>query len=140
MVAYLDSEFAYLSLYGHQFCLGDNLDVGRPTGLNQFRCKNSDSAVVSGKGLVKLRHDSPDGSFLLHQINTEAQMSQIKGGLYTGNAATDDHHRANNVMGVIDVIHMTTLRDGQVIELGKRRIEFPMFKFQKLIFNQLQGT
>jgi hypothetical protein len=38
-------------------------------------------------------------------------------------------------MGFIDVIHMTTLRDWQIMELGEGGIEFPMSKFQKLILN-----
>ena len=39
---------------------GDDPDVGRPTGLYQLWCQDSDSAVVGGKGLVQAGHDAAD--------------------------------------------------------------------------------
>jgi len=59
--------------------------LGRPTAAStSFRGKNSDCAVVGGKGLVQLSHDSSDGSLLLNQIHVKTGFSGIQCGLNAG--------------------------------------------------------
>jgi hypothetical protein len=68
----LGGKAARVTLDRYQFCLCYDLDVRRPTGLDQFRGKDSDGAIIGGKRLVELGHDSPDGGRFLNEIHTVA--------------------------------------------------------------------
>lgn len=53
-------EVSRLPGYTLHFSKGQQLDVGVPADLDQFGRNDSHSALVGGKGLVKLSHDSTD--------------------------------------------------------------------------------
>ncbi len=49
------------SLEGMQITICENLDIWRPTGLNQLGRQDSERTVVGREGLVQLSHDTADG-------------------------------------------------------------------------------
>jgi hypothetical protein len=85
-------EVSCLSFHTVNVRVGQDFYVGVPADLDQFGCKNSNGAVVGGKGLVKLGHVATYGRSLVHQIDLEARGSEIKRGLNATDASTDDHH------------------------------------------------
>jgi hypothetical protein len=62
-----------------------------PTGIQQLRRENSDGAVVGGKGFVQLGHLAADTGQLFHQMDLDAHLSQVQGGLNTGDPTADYH-------------------------------------------------
>jgi hypothetical protein len=62
------------------------------TDIQHFGRQNSDGAIVSGKGLVQLRHNPTDAGSALHQMDLDAHVAQIQCGLNASNAATDDEN------------------------------------------------
>jgi len=56
-----DFEITGRTFHGLKVCIRDQLDVHVPADLDQFGRDDSHGAVVGGKGLVQLGHDSADG-------------------------------------------------------------------------------
>ena len=54
-------EIPSCSFQCKQICIGDHLYIGRPTGLYQFWCQDSERAVIGRKRLVQLGHDTTNG-------------------------------------------------------------------------------
>ena len=54
-------EVPCFALYTVNLGKGQDLYVGMPADLDQFRCEYSHRAVIGGKGLVQLGHVAPDG-------------------------------------------------------------------------------
>jgi hypothetical protein len=52
MTADLCGKVAQFTGNGIQLSLCDDLDIGRPTGLNEFGRQNSDRTIIGGKGFV----------------------------------------------------------------------------------------
>jgi hypothetical protein len=104
-------ELAHLSLNGNQFRFCDDLNVGGPTGLNQFRCENSHGTIIGGERLIQLSHGSSDRGTSFHEIDIVAQIGKIQGGLNSGNSAANDHHGPDNIVIFASLIHMKTYRD-----------------------------
>ena len=57
----VDREVAGLALDPGEIGVAQNLDVWRPTGLNQLGRENSERAVIGGEGLVQLGHHPANG-------------------------------------------------------------------------------
>lgn len=49
-------EFTWFSIKGKEIGVAQNFNIGRPTGLNQLRSKDSKRTVVGGKCFVQLGH------------------------------------------------------------------------------------
>jgi hypothetical protein len=65
--------------------------VGVPTALHQLGGDDSHGAVVGGERLVQLRHGSANPRTLLHQVDVDARIGQVKGGLDSGDTAPDNY-------------------------------------------------
>jgi hypothetical protein len=86
-----DPEVPCFSFYTVNVSIGQDLYVGMPADLDQFRRKNSYRAVIGGKGLVKLGHVAANGRRLVHQIDLKTRSGKIKGSLDPADSPTDDH-------------------------------------------------
>jgi hypothetical protein len=60
LFAHLHLEGTHLALYLFHLAVGEEIDIGMPTGIQQLRRENSDGAVVGGKGFVQLGHLAAD--------------------------------------------------------------------------------
>jgi hypothetical protein len=54
-------EFTWFPLQGKQISICENLNIWRPTGLNQLGRQDSERTIVGWKGLVKLSHYPANG-------------------------------------------------------------------------------
>jgi hypothetical protein len=88
-------EVSRFPFYTVHFSKGKNLYVYLPADLDQFGGEYSHGAVVGRIGLVELGHVAADGRRVLNQVDLETRFSQIKGGLDTADAATDNHNIAD---------------------------------------------
>jgi hypothetical protein len=61
-----------------------------PTDIHQLGRKNSESAVVCGKGLVQLGHFSADAGQPLDKMNLETHFGQVQRGLHACNTSAND--------------------------------------------------
>jgi hypothetical protein len=57
---------SYLPFYTVNFSIGENLYIGIPADLDQFRREYSHGAVIGRKGLVKLGHMAPNARRFLN--------------------------------------------------------------------------
>jgi len=48
------------TIKGFNLCVGNDIYIKMPADLDQFRGDNSHGTVVSWKGLIQLRHHTPD--------------------------------------------------------------------------------
>jgi hypothetical protein len=90
----LQLEIPSLASDGRDLGKGQKLDVEMPADLDQLGRDDSHGAVVGGKGLVQLRHDSADGGGPFHEINVVARVCQVKRRLHAGDAAADHTDRS----------------------------------------------
>jgi hypothetical protein len=81
----------HLALYLFNLAVGEEIDIGMPTGIQQLRRENSDGAVVGGKGFVQLGHLAADTGKLFHQVDLDAHFGQIQGGLNAGDPTAEYH-------------------------------------------------
>jgi hypothetical protein len=86
-------EISWGSIQCQQIGIGEHFNIGRPTGLYQFWCQDSERTVIGRKGLVKLGHNPANRRRLFHQVDVKTKLSQIKRGLNPGNTAAKDHYR-----------------------------------------------
>ena len=87
-----DLEVSGFSFDAVNVGIGQDLYVGVPADLDQFGCEYSDGAVIGGKCLVKLGHMAANGRRLVDQVYFEASRGEIKRGLNTTHASTDNHN------------------------------------------------
>jgi len=88
-------EVPYFSLYTVNFSIGENFYVRMPADLDQLGCEYSHGAVIGREGLVELGHVAADRRRLLNQIDLEACIGKIEGGLNTADASADNHDIAD---------------------------------------------
>ena len=98
-------EIARLSVQGLDLSIGKNLDIAvaprghaapQTTAAVFFLWGNkTHGAVVGGKGLVQLRHQTPEHGRPLRQVDAVPGTGQIHGRLETGHAAAHNQHRAD---------------------------------------------
>jgi len=50
-------EISWSSIQCQQIGIGKHFNIGRPTGLYQFGCQDSERTVIGWKGLIKLGHN-----------------------------------------------------------------------------------
>jgi hypothetical protein len=84
-ISHLAGEFSYLTVR-------QQINLGMSTDIKQLRRKNSYRAIVSGKGLVQLGHFAADARVLLHQVDLNAHVTQIQGGLHAGYPTAHDEN------------------------------------------------
>ena len=77
MAADFGGKVTYVACNGKKLSFGDDLDIWRPTGLDQLRRQNSDGAIVGGKRFVQLGHDAPNGGAFFNHIYVVTQISQV---------------------------------------------------------------
>ena len=70
-----------------------NVQVAR--AFDELGRADAGGAIAGRKGLVQMRHHAADGGVALDEINLEAAVGQVEGGLDAGNAAALHQHRAN---------------------------------------------
>jgi len=85
-------EVSCFSFYAVNFSIRQDLYIGMPADLDQFRREYSSGAVVGGKGLVKLGHVAANGRRPIDQVNLKPRRAKIKRGLNTADPSTDHHH------------------------------------------------
>jgi hypothetical protein len=85
-------EVSCLPFYTLNFSIGEDLYIGMPADLDQFRCEYSHRAVIRGKGLVKLGHMTPDAWRFLNKVDPEPGSGKIERGLNTADPSTDNHY------------------------------------------------
>jgi len=74
------------------FAVGKQIDFGMSTDIQQLRRQNSYRTVIGGEGLVQLGHLATDAGVLLHEVNLDAHIAQIKGRLHPGYPAANDEN------------------------------------------------
>ncbi len=90
-----DVELPCFSLHPLHFRIGENLNIGMPADLDQFGRKDSDGAVVGGKGLIKLSHLAANGRGLIDQIDLKPRRGQVKRRLNAADPSANHHHISN---------------------------------------------
>ena len=83
-----DREIPRLAFDAFHLTQGENLDVLVPADLDQARRHGAHRAIVGGKSLVELRHDSANGRATLGQIHLDAAVREIEGCLHAANTAS----------------------------------------------------
>ena len=91
-------EVSCFALYPVNLSVRQNLYVGMPADLDQFRGEYSHRAVVGREGLVELGHMAPDGGGFLDEKDLEVGTREIECGLDPADAAPDDQHVAEGVV------------------------------------------
>ena len=76
------------------FSIGDGLYVEVSSGLHQPGGYYTHSAVVGGEGLVELSHHPTNIAFLLQQVDLEAGVAQVEGGLHAADPTSHHQHRS----------------------------------------------
>ena len=84
-------EVSYVPFYTVNFSVGEDLYVGMPADLDQFRREYSHGAVIGGKGLVQLGHVAPNTRGLFNQVNLETGRRKVKGGLNAADPSPHNH-------------------------------------------------
>ena len=85
-------EITCFSSYAVNFSIGEDLYIGMPADLDQFRCEYSHGAVIGGKGLVKLSHMSADGRRFINKVHLKTRNAEIKRGLNTADSSADNQN------------------------------------------------
>jgi hypothetical protein len=85
-------EISPFPLYTVNFSIAQDLDVGMPADLDQFRREYSNGALIGGEGLVKLGHLAANGGGLINQVNFKARIAKVECGLNTTDTPADNHH------------------------------------------------
>ena len=91
-------EVPCLPCYTVNFSKGQDLYVGVPVDLDQFRREYSHRAVIGGEGLIKLSHMAAQGRPLLNEENLEPGVGKVKGGLNTADPSANDQHVAKVIV------------------------------------------
>ena len=77
-----------------------------PADLDQFRRDDSHGAVIGGEGLVQLRHEATNGGSFFNEIDIVTGIREIKGGLHTGDTASNHHDGTGHPFGFIAWHHI----------------------------------
>src|ERR1039457_2474133 len=88
-------EMTRLTLQIYQFRKGHYFNIQVPRAFNEFGRDDAGGAIAGRKRLVQMRHHAADGAVALDEIDLEAAVGQVEGGLDAGNAAALHQHRAN---------------------------------------------
>ena len=86
------AEIARFSLKVYYLGVGQDLDVGMPTGIQHTRPQYSYGAIHGGEGFIELSHPSPYGGRFLHQIGLYSGGGEIQRGLNAGDASAYYRH------------------------------------------------
>ena len=90
-----NSEMTFRTLDLIHLGAGDEVDVGMPADLDQFRGDDSHSAIIGGEGLIKFRHDPANGCRFLQEVNSVPGIGQIQCRLHPGNAPSHNKDGSN---------------------------------------------
>ncbi len=96
LFAQADGEVAHIPVHADHFGIHQQLNVAVAAGLHQFGAEDAHGTVVGGESFVQLGHVSADGRFCLHQVDLEAGLCQVQGGLDPGDAPADDQSRTDD--------------------------------------------
>ena len=69
--AHLELKRTHFTAHLFNLAVGQEIDFGMPTGIQQLGRENSDGAIVSGKGLIQLGHLAANARQRLHQMNLD---------------------------------------------------------------------
>jgi hypothetical protein len=92
-------EISRAALHGFQIRIGDKFYVQMPADLDQFRGDNSHGTIICREGFIQLSHDASYGRAFFKEVDVISGVSQIKGGLHTGNSAPNDQNRSPQSIG-----------------------------------------
>ena len=73
-IAHLELESTHLTAHLFNLAVGQEIDFGMPTGIQQLGRENSDGAIVRGKGLVQLRHLATNARQCFHQVDLDTHL------------------------------------------------------------------
>jgi hypothetical protein len=85
-------EIARFATDSLDFAVGEKIDFGMPTDIQQLRRKNSDSAIIGGKRLVELGHPAANAREPFHHMHLDSHFRQVQGSLNPGNPAADNQY------------------------------------------------
>ena len=88
-------EMARFAFQTDQFGKRQDFDVQVPRAFDELGRDDAGGAIAGRKRLVQMRHHAADGGVALDEIDLEAAVGQVEGGLDAGNAAALHQHRAN---------------------------------------------
>jgi len=91
----LDGEAARLALDGLHRPAGQDLHVGMPADLDEFRGENAGRTVVGGERLVELGHDPANADPVFYHVDLHPGIGEVQGGLDPGDPGSHHHHGAD---------------------------------------------
>ena len=89
--------------------ISENLDIGMVGQFRQLRAHHTGRAIVGGKGLVELGHDTAHIRPFFNQMHLEAGIGDIQGGLNPCNSAADNGDRSDFFDGMVGLIFVHQL-------------------------------
>ena len=70
---------------------GQDGNIRVPGALNKLGGQDAHGAVIGREGLVQLGHLAADSGALFYQVDLEARVRQVQGGLYSAHPSPDNH-------------------------------------------------
>jgi hypothetical protein len=104
LFAHLHIKGTNLALYLFHLAVGEEIDIGMPTGIQQLRRENSDGAVVGGKGFVQLGHLAANTRQFFHQVDLDTHFGQIQGGLNAGDPTAEYHDIVTHIAPLVECL------------------------------------
>ena len=72
--AHLELKRTLFTAHLFNLAVGQEIDIGMPTGIQQLGRENSDGAIVSGKGLIQLGHLAANARQRLYQVDLDTHL------------------------------------------------------------------
>jgi hypothetical protein len=88
-------EMAGFAFQADEFGQREDFDVQVARAFDELGRDDAGGAIAGRERLVQVRHHAADGGVALDEIDLEAAVGQVEGGLDAGNAAAGHQHRAN---------------------------------------------
>jgi hypothetical protein len=88
----LDPEISHLAGKFSYPAVRQQINLGMSTDIQQLRRKNSYRAIVRGKSLIQLGHFAANARILFDQVDLNAHVTQIQGGLHAGYPTAHDEN------------------------------------------------
>ena len=73
-LAHPELKSTHFTAHLFNLAVGQEIDFGMPTGIQQLGRENSDGAIVRGKGLVQLGHLAANARQCLHQVDLDTHL------------------------------------------------------------------
>ena len=77
----------------------DDFDIFVAGAFDELGGEDAHGAIAGGESLVELGHFAADGGGGIDEVDLEAGLGEVQGGLDAGDAGADDHDRAESLSG-----------------------------------------